>query len=140
MCAVHAVFFQKKDSQRWQKIAREAGDRLMELAPDLAESFLASGYALHAEHNFEDSETAFKKAIEMDSSMGIAHHYLARAQQHQGKMKAAATSFSAASECDSEDYESPLLATTVYEDIGDEDNALKYARIGVERAEKILED
>ena len=140
MCAIHAVFYQDKDSEHWQKMAREAGDKAMELAPNPADKYLVSGYALTAERKFEDAETAFKNAIDLDSTMGSAHQYLARAQLHQGKMKAAAASFSAATACDPEDYESPLLAVSVYEDIGDQDNALKYARIGVERAEKVLED
>jgi len=140
MCAVQAVFYQDQDSRRWQEMARQAGDRLMELSPSPAESLLASAYALTAERNFAAAETAFKKAIEVDSTMAIAYQYLARAQLHQGKTQDAAASFTAATECDPEDYESPLLAVTSYQDIGDRANALKHARIGVERAEKILKD
>ena len=140
MCAVHAVFYQDEESTRWHKIAKAAADKLMEISPSPAESILASAYALTAERNFAAAETAFKKAIELDSTMGIAYQYLARAQLHQGKMRAAAASYSAATECDPDDYESPLLGVSVYEDLGDRDNALKLARIGVERAEKILED
>jgi len=140
MCAIHAVFYQNKDRTQWRAIAREAGDRLMELSPSSAESNLASAYALTAEGNFAAAETAFEKTIELDSTMGIAYQYLARAQLHQGKLKAAAANFSTATECDPDDYESPLLSVSVYEDLGDHENALKLARIGVERAEKILED
>lgn len=140
MCAVHAVFYQDEESTRWHKIARTAADKLMEISPSPAESILASAYALTAERNFAAAETAFKKAIELDATMALAYQYLARAQLHQGKMEAAAASFAAASECDPDDYESPLLGVSVYEDLGDRENALKLARIGVERAEKILED
>ncbi len=140
MCGVHAVFYRDEDSEQWQKAAREAADKLVKLAPDSAETYLANAYALTAERNFVDAEVAFEKAIELDSTLGIAYQYLARAQLHQGNLKAAARSYAAATRCDLEDYESPLLATSPYEEIGDEDNALKYARIGVERAEKILEE
>ena len=140
MCAIYAVFYQDKDRQDWQKVAREASDKLLELAPGRAESILACAYSLTAERNFEAAETAFKKAIELDSTVGIAYQYLARAQLHQGKLKAAAANFSAAAKCDPEDYESPLLGVNVYESIGDHNNAMKLARIGVQRAEKILED
>ncbi len=140
MCAVHAVFYQDEDSTRWHKIAKEAADKLMEISPSPAESILASAYALTAERNFAAAETAFKKAIELDSTMAIAHQYLARAQLHQGKMQEAAANYSAATERDPDDYESPLLAVSPYEALGDKDNTLKHARIGVERAEKILED
>ncbi|MCH7538728.1 MAG: tetratricopeptide repeat protein [Proteobacteria bacterium] len=119
MCAIHAVFYQNKDRTHWRTIAREAGDRLMELSPNSAESNLASAYALTAEGDFAAAETAFEKAIELDSTMGIAYQYLARAQLHQGKMQAAAASYSAATECDPDDYESPLLGVSIYDDLED---------------------
>jgi adenylate cyclase len=72
--------------------------------------------------------------------MAIAYQYLARAQLHQGKMQEAAANYSAATERDPDDYESPLLAVSTYEALGDQENLLKHARIGVQRAEKILED
>jgi adenylate cyclase len=140
MCGVQAVFYQDEDSTRWQEMARQAGDRLMELSPSPAESILASAYALTAERKFAAAETAFKKVVELDSTMAIAYQYLARAQLHQGKLQAAAASFSAATECDPDDYESPLLAIPAFEEVGDHENALKHARIGVERAERVLED
>ncbi len=140
MCAVHAVFYQDEESTRWHKIAREAADKLMEISPSPAESILASAYALTAERNFAAAETAFKKAIKLDATMAIAYQYLARAQLHQGKTQEAAANYSAATERDPDDYESPLLAVSTYEALGDQDNTLKHARIGVERAEKILED
>ncbi|MEE8426891.1 MAG: hypothetical protein V3S15_06365, partial [Woeseiaceae bacterium] len=119
MCAVHAVFYQDEESTRWHKTAREAADKLMEISPSPAESILASAYALTAERNFAAAETAFKKTIELDSTMAIAYQYLARAQLHQGKTKEAGDSYSAATECDPDDYESPLLAVTAFEGIGD---------------------
>ncbi len=140
MCAVHAVYYQDEESTRWHKIAREAADRLMEISPSPAESILASAYALTAERKFAAAETAFKKAIELDATMAIAHQYLARAQLHQGKMEAAAASYSVATECDLEDYESPLLAVSVYDGLGEQENASRLARVGIERAEKMLED
>ncbi len=139
MCAVHAVFYQDEESTRWPKIAREAADKLMEISPSPAESILASAYALTAEHNYAAAETAFKKAIELDATMALAYQYLGRAQLHQGKMEAAAASYAAATERDPDNYESPLLAIPAYEEIGDQENVLKHARIGVERVEKILE-
>lgn len=138
MCAIYAVFF--GDTSYWREIAKKAGDRLMELAPNRAESLLAFAYALTAEGRFKEAEAEFLKAIELDPTMGIARHYLGRAQLHQGKTKAAAESFAMAAQCDPEDYESPLLGSNVYDGLGDTENAHRLARIGVERAERILED
>lgn len=138
MCAIRAVFF--ADSAEWQAIAKEAGDKLAELMPGRAESYLARAYSLTSNNRFAEAEAEYRKAIALDSGMCIAHHHLARAQLHQGKTKDAADSFSAASQCDIEDYESPILAAAIYEGVGDAEKARQLARIGVERAEKVLED
>jgi adenylate cyclase len=137
-CAIHAVFFDNK--AHWREVAKEAGEKLMELAPDRAESVLACAYALTANSQFEEAEPVFQKAITLDPTLGVAHQFLARALQHQGKIKAAAESFATATKCDPEDYESPMLGASIYEGIGDTDNARKMATIGVERAERNLVD
>lgn len=138
MCAIRAVFF--ADSAEWQAIAKDAADKLAELMPDCAESYLARAYSLTADNKFAEAEAEFRKTIALDSSMCIAHHHLARAQLHQGKTRDAADSFATASQCDIEDYESPILASAIYHGVGDAQKAQQLARIGVERAEKILED
>lgn len=138
MCAIRSVFF--ADSAEWQAIAKEAGDKLAELMPGRAESYLARAYSLTSENRFAEAEAEYRKAIALDPGMCIAYHHLARAQLHQGKSSDAAASFAAAAQCDAEDYESPLLASALYEGVGDEKKARHLARIGVDRAEKILED
>ena len=138
MCAIRADFFD--DSAPWPDIAREAGDKLAELVPERAESHLARAYALMANKKFAEAEAGFKKTIELDPSLCSALHHLARAQLHQGKTRDAADSFATASQCDVDDYESPILGAAVYEGIGEVETAQQLARVGVERAERILED
>ena len=138
MCAIHAVFF--GNQAHWREVAKKAGDKLLEIAPERAESYLARAYAETAAGNHEVSEAAFRKAIALDSKMSSAHHYLGRAQWHQGKTRAAAESFASATACDPEDYESPFLAANAYAKEGDKRNQRRFSRIGLKRAEKILED
>ncbi|MCP5090470.1 MAG: adenylate/guanylate cyclase domain-containing protein [Gammaproteobacteria bacterium] len=138
MCANHAVFY--GNQAHWREVAKKAGDNLLEIAPDRAESYLARGYAETAAGNYEDSEAAFQKAIALDSKICTAYHYLGRAQWHQGKASAAAESFAAATACNPDDYESPFLASQAYAKEDDKSNRRRFARIGLKRAEKILED
>lgn len=138
MCAIAAVFF--GDSALWQGMANDAADKLEELVPERAESHLARAYALMAEKAFAKAEAELQKSVTLDSTICIARHHLARAQVHQGKTREAADSFAAASRCDPEDYESPILGASVYEGIAEAEKARELARIGVERAEKVLED
>jgi adenylate cyclase len=137
-CAQNANFFSK--DEKWRRMADLAADRAMELAPDHAESFLARGYAHAASERFADSERAFQKAVELDPTHGRAYHHLARAHYHQGHVEQALENFDKAAGNDPDDYESPLLATTMYDAIGDKDGALRVAEIGVRRAERNLKD
>jgi len=113
---------------------------LAELVPERAESHLARAFALMANKKFAEVEAGFKKTIELDPSLCSALHHLARVQLHQGKTRDAADSFSTASQCDVDDYESPILGAAVYEGMGEVEEAQQLARVGVERAERILED
>jgi adenylate cyclase len=136
--AIYAVFYGKQD--QWLKYSAAAGDKLMEIAPDRAESFLACGFSRMAAGDFEASERNFLRAVELDSTLDIAYHYLARSQQHQGKMQSAAENYINATNRNPDDFESPSIVTTVFERLGDEKNIQKYARISVERAERNLRD
>jgi len=137
-CATYANFFSKEE--KWRQLADRAADKATGLAPEQAESFLARGYAHATGERFADSERDLYKAIELDPALGHAWHHLARAQQHQGKIEQAIESYEKATSFDPDDFVSPLLASTMYVSAGDMDGARRVSRIGVERAERILED
>jgi adenylate cyclase len=137
-CALISTFFAKDD--KWSGLAEEAAQKAIQLAPDHSESFLARGYAHAANGRFAESERDLQKAVELDPTRGRAYHHLARAQYHQGNIQRAVENFDKATEYSPDDYESPLLAVSLYESIGDPDNARRVAGVGVERAEKILQD
>jgi len=137
-CGLMANFF-SRDS-KWPRIADEAADNAMRIAPDDALSFFARGNAYAADQRFSESEKAHRKAVEIDPQFSRAWHHLARAEYHQGKTDQAIRSFDKATEYDPDDFESPLLASTMYYAADDRDGARRVAKIGVERAERILED
>jgi len=137
-CALNANFFSQ--DEKWRRFADEAADKAMRLAPDNVESFLARGYARLANKRFAEAERDFQKAVELGPTYGRAFHFLARAHYHQGHIERAREYFDKATEHDPDDFESPLLASTMYHAAGDTDGARRVAEIGVRRAEKILED
>jgi TolB-like protein/Flp pilus assembly protein TadD len=137
-CMFNAIFFSKDD--KWLHLADKAAAKAMELAPNQAESFLASAYAHAASDRFADAELALRKVTELDPTNGWAWHHLGRAQRHQGKTKQAIDSFEQATRLDPDDYESPILVTSMYKAAGDDDGTRRNAEIGVERAEKLLQD
>ena len=136
--AISAVFYGKED--KWQQTAREARAQVERLAPEQAECFLASAYAFTACKEFADAEAKFLEVLQKSPEMAIAHHYLARAQLQQGKHAAAAASFSKAAEFDPDDFDSAILGTNAFMAIGDRDSALRLAKLGSDRAARIIED
>jgi adenylate cyclase len=137
-CMFNANFFSK--DEQWRRLADKAAAKAMELAPGQAESFLARAYAHAASDRFAEAELDLRKVLELDPKNGRAWHNLGRAVYHQGKIRQAIESFEKATEHDPDDYESPLLASTMYEAAGDDEGARRNAEIGVERAEKLLQD
>jgi len=137
-CTMNANFFSK--DEKWRQLADEAAAKAMQLAPDQPSAYAARAYAHSASGRFVESERDLHKALELDPTFGRAYHHLARAEFHQGKIKQAIDSFEKAVEFDPDDYESPLLATTMYQAAGNTEDALRMAKVGVERAERILQD
>jgi len=137
-CAQIAIFFSRE--AKWRNSASQAAEKAMQLVPDHPGSILARGYARAANQRFADAERDFRKVVELDPTNSRAYHHLARAEWHQGKTERAVGSFEKATEHDPDDFESPLLAISMYEAAGDGDSARRTAEIGVERAERILKD
>jgi adenylate cyclase len=136
--AQYAIYYNKDD--KWRNLADQAAARAVELAPDQAASFAARAFAHSASDRFAESEVDLRKALELDPTYPRAFYYLGRTQTHQGKMEQATENYERSTKTDLGDYESPLMLSTIYLAAGDEDNARRVSRIGVGRAEKILED
>jgi adenylate cyclase len=126
--------------EKWRRIADEAAEKAVQLAPDSAQSLLARAHSHAASRRYDEAERVLKKVIELDPTNSNAYHHLGRAQFHQGHIEDALENFALATEHDPNDYESPLISTSAYRAIGDEDGARRAAEIGVERAERILQD
>lgn len=137
-CSLYSLFFSREE--QWSKRAYRAAEEATRLAPERAESCLALGYAHATRERFGEAEAALRKAIELDPKLGRAWHHLARALQHQGKVQDAAIHFEKAADFDPDDFVSPLLATTMYFALHDTKASERMARIGVERAQRVLGD
>jgi len=137
-CSFDAIYFQNRGAS--QQAASEAGEKAMQLAPNRAGSHMARGFAFLANHQYAAAEQDFLRAVELDPNQLDAYHYLGRAAHHQGALKRSLAYYNKATELNPDDYESPLIALSGFNKAGDRENALRSARIGVERAERHLED
>ena len=136
--AFKAIYFDDAEASRRDAI--EAGESAMRLAPDRAGSHMARGFARLANGQYALAEADFLKALEIDPMRREAYHYLGRAAHHQGELKRALHYYGTATELNPDDFESPLIATSGYDGPRGSEEALRYARIGVERVEQHLLD
>ena len=119
--------------------AREASERALALAPDLAEAHASAGLARLVSEDFAAAELEFEKAIELNSSLFEAYYYFARTRFHQGDMVEAAELFAKAAALNPEDYQSRLLRVQILRGDGHIKKAREEAREAIKVVEKHLE-
>ena len=136
--SLYSQFF--SNAEEWSTKAYRAADEAERLASDRAESYLALGFAHATRERYDEAAAAFRKALELDPGQARAHHHLGRMLQYMGKLEEAAQQFMESAAVDPDDFASPLLATTINYGLKNIEASQECARIGVERAQRVLED
>jgi TolB-like protein len=113
--------------------ALRTSHKALELAPDLAESQVASGIAYCMLQDYPNSEAAFEKAVKLDPENYDAWYFYARCKVHEGQIAKAIECFDRASRIRPEDCQSLLLQQQLHHSLGDADKELEVARKGVPR-------
>ena len=123
----------------YRDTARQASQRALELAPELAEAHASSGLAHLINDEFEQAEAAFKGAIRLNPKLFEAYYYFARSRFHQGDLDTAADLFRKAAEMDPADYQSRCLRVQILRGKGREVEAAEEAKDAVAVVLKSLE-
>ena len=116
-----------------------ATEKALALAPNLAESHIASGISHCIQSECDLAVAGFERAIEIDPRKFEAWYFCARTRIRQGRLREALRLLQEASRVRPEDYESVLLQTQLYVSLDDSKRALEASRQGVERAQAVLE-
>ncbi len=117
----------------------EASWRAVELAPDLAETHASRGQSLVLARRFAEAEEEFQTALRLQPGLFEALYFFARACFAQGRLEESADLFARAEAARPEDYQSPLLVTSVLDALGRPDEAEAATRRGVALAQRYLE-
>ncbi|HEU0309848.1 MAG TPA: adenylate/guanylate cyclase domain-containing protein [Sphingomicrobium sp.] len=112
--------------------------RALELDPRLAEAHAARGEALRVAGRNEAAVDEFERALELDPNSFEANLAYARYARGVGDLKQSAALFIRALEVQPSDYQAPLLLQSILTKLGCDDEAMEYARLGLERAEEEL--
>jgi adenylate cyclase len=113
--------------------------KALAMEPNLPEAHAARGVALVNGNRRAEAVSAFERALALDPNCHEANYYYARFCFTGGDFERAAKLYTRALEIQPEDYRSPLLLHAVFRSLGRHDEAKRYARLGIKRAEEALE-
>ncbi len=112
--------------------------KALAIEPNLAEAHAARGTALMVGGRPAEAASAFEKALAIDPNSFEAHISFALFSVMKGDFEPAAKHSLRALEIQPDDYQSPLLLQQVFQSLGRPEEAVKYARLGLKRAEEAL--
>lgn len=113
-------------------------DKALALDPRLAEAQAARGESLRVAGRSDEAIAAFERALELDPNCYEANLAFARHARGIGQLDRSAELFIRALEINPDDYQAPLLIQSILSALGRSDEAQKYARLGLVRAEEAL--
>jgi adenylate cyclase len=113
-------------------------DKALAIDPNLAEAHAARGTALMIGGHPAEAASAFEQALALDPNCYEANRLYAQFCVTYGDFERAATLLLRAMEIQPDDYQSPLLLYQVFQSLGRLEESVKYARLGLRRAEDAL--
>ena len=113
-------------------------DKALAIDPNLAEAHSARGEALANSDRPSEAVAAFSRALELDPGNFDANLSYARFSVTQGDLEKAVELYVRALEIQPDDCQAPLLLQTVYNSLGKKEEAERYGRLGLKRAEEQL--
>ena len=113
-------------------------DKALSLDPSLAEAHAARGVALGNDGQHAEAVDAFNSALAVDPDNFDANLLFARYSVTQGDLERSVPMFERAAEVQPDDWQSPLLVDAVLHALGRPEEAERYARLGIKRAEEAM--
>jgi TolB-like protein len=118
--------------------AERASQRALELAPGLAEAYVARGSTLSLSGRYEEAALEFEAAIRLNPNLFDAYYYYARSSFASGDIARSAELFGRAGEVRHEDFQSVMLQAQSLRMIGRSEEWRVATREGIRRAEQML--
>jgi adenylate cyclase len=132
------IYWYKENDAAWLERAHEASRKAVQLAPHLAESHTARGLALRADEQFDEAESEFEQAIEINPRLFEPLHFYAQMERSRGNFARASELFVQAAKVRPEDYQAMAIASQMFEAMEDEEKAKESARETVDRVNSAI--
>ncbi len=133
------LYLYSERSEAVREQAEWASAKAVELAPESAQAHASRGLALSLTESGEEAEKEFETAISLDPGLFEAHYYFARHAFAAGHRQDAVQRYEEAMRVRPEDYQSPLLAAQIYDELGEPEKAREARQNGVALARRHLE-
>ena len=114
----------------------ENSGKALALEPGLVEARASRGLALSIAHRYAEAEAEFAVALAGGADLFEVHYFYGRSCYAQGKLDRTALHWERAAEIRPDDYQALILLNQVYASMGREEEAVRAALRGVERAER----
>lgn len=118
--------------------AERASARALELAPGLADAYVARGFTLSLSGRYEEAALEFESAMRLNPNLFDAYYYYARSCFASGDIARSAELFGKAAEVRTEDFQSLMLQAQSLRMLGRFDEEHRAQRAGIRRAEQAL--
>ena len=112
--------------------------KALELDPRLADAHSARGEALRVGGRTDEATAAFEQALSLDPNSFDANLAYARHARGTGELERSVELFIRALEVNPDDYQAPILLQSILMALGRDEDAQKYGRLGIGRAEEAL--
>jgi adenylate cyclase len=112
--------------------------KALEIDPNLSEAHGARGVALANSGERVEAVAAFERALELDPGNFDVNLAYARFSVTEGELDRAIDLFNRAVESQPDDPQAALLLHSILHSLGRDEEALRYARLGLKRAEEAL--
>jgi TolB-like protein/Tfp pilus assembly protein PilF len=139
LATVHATLYEWFGSKDEDLASAErASQRALELAPGLAEAYVARGSTLSLSGRYEEAAVEFDAAIRLNPNLFDAYYYYARSSFASGDIARSAELFGRAGEVRHEDFQSVMLQAQSLRMIGRTNEQRVATKEGIRRAEQML--
>jgi len=139
LAVVHATLYEWFGAREQDLLrAERASQKALDLAPSLAESHVARGFALSLRQLYDQAVSEFEQAIRINPNFFDAYYYFARTCFAHGDIQRSADLFRMAAKIRHEDFQSPMLLSQSLRMLGRMEESRDAAREGIQRAESAL--
>ena len=122
-----------------RRLAIQASEKAVELAPHLPEPRVAKGLALALNNRFDEAVSEMEIAMSFNPRLYDTNYLYGRICFMNGKLEKAALQFERASRIDPDEFQATILSGLAYDGLGLKEKAIDSWKEGVVRARRRLE-